>query len=433
MPAHTEVDRPLSPVERWYWIADHFSPLNVIARVRVRGPVSVPALRQALDALRCRHPLLRTTIAVDDVGRNPAFVTGRARPLLLREARDGPWEREVDDRELVDRIDLRRGPLCRAVVVTVAPGVHDLLLTASHVIADATTVLFLLREWLELAAGHMVDDRPALPAPEDIFPARHRALRGALGMAARLLPDQRKLRRAGVRRLVPTEPVVDECRRTRLVHRSLAPDALGALLLACKRNECTVHGALAAALTTAVAHDAAVPGPCEYVLGSPIDFRAELVERVSNRDAGSYIATVPSFVPYVPNGEFWSTARAVSRDVAARRRRGDHFAVVNLLRWACPPGPAESESFRRLVEAKGPGNLCLSNIGVHAFPGQIGPWRVSDAQFVTGVSISGYLAATVNTSHDHLFWNFSYVERALSRDRAERIADDSVTVLLSAT
>jgi hypothetical protein len=369
----------------------------------------------------------------DHVGRNPGFVTGEVHPIALRTGCGDQWEREVNEHELLDRMDLCRGPLCRAAVVTVAPDVHDLLLTVSHIIADATTVLSLAKEWVELAAGQVVGDRPALPAPEDMFPARHRALRGALGVATSLLPDQRKLSRESLRRLVPTETVADALRRSQLVHRSLAPGQLGALLPACKRNESTVHGALAAAMITAVARDAAVSAPCEYSIGSPIDFRAELTEPVSNQDAGAYIATVSSFVHYTPTGGFWPLAQAVSRDLAMRRRRGDHFSTINLLRWMCPPSPGESESFRRLVEARGPGNLCLSNIGVYDFPSRIGPWRVSDAQFTTGLSISGYLAATVNTSHDHLFWNFSYVERAMSRERVERIADDSVNTVLSAT
>jgi hypothetical protein len=40
--AATEVCRPLSPLERWYWIADQISPLNVIARAQVRGTPAPP-------------------------------------------------------------------------------------------------------------------------------------------------------------------------------------------------------------------------------------------------------------------------------------------------------------------------------------------------------------------------------------------------------
>ncbi|CCH32045.1 hypothetical protein ABZ816_26570 [Actinosynnema sp. NPDC047251] len=418
-----EVNRPLSPVERWYRIAEEFSALNVVARVRVHGQLDVPLLRKGLDAVQTRHPLLRATITP---GADPAFVAG-APPIPLREA-SGDWVRETDERELAERLDLHRGPLARAVVVAVEPGVHDLLLTVSHCVADAITVLSLAREWVESAAGQVFGELPALPAPEDLFPSRHRALRGTVGAAARVLSDQRKLRRADVRRLVPTAPVPDSARRTRLVHRELSPEQLEALRNACRRHGSTVHGALAAAMVTAVARDAGVTGPCHYGIGSPIDFRGEV--GVSGQDAGAYIATVPSFVAYRPDGDFWDMATAVSRDLALRRSRGDHFSVITLLRWACPSGPADSEAFRRVVAARGPGNLCLSNIGVHDFPDRIGPWRLSGAQFTTGLSISGYLAATVNTSHGALFWNFSHIDHAVPGDRARRIADLSVATAL---
>ncbi len=421
-----EVNRPLSPVERWYWIAEDQSPLNVVARVRLHGDLDMALLRKGLDGLQTRHPLLRATITTEPSGRNPALVAG-APPIPLRET-SGDWVTETDERELAERLDLRRGPLARAVVVAVEPEVHDLLLTVSHCVSDAITALSLAREWVELASGQVLDELPTLPAPEDLFPARHRALRGALGMAARVLPDQLQLRRKDLRRLVPTEPVDDTLRRTRLVHRELTPEQTVSLREACKRQAATVHGALAAAMVTAVARDADVVEPCDFALGSPIDFRREV--GLSDRDVGAYIATVPSFVTYRPDGGFWPMARTLSRDVALRRARGDHFSVINLLRWVCPPSAAESESFRRLVESRGPGNLCLSNVGVYDFPDRIGPWRLSDAQYTTGLSISGYLAATVNTSHGALFWNFSHIDRAVPGDRARRIADDSVATVL---
>jgi hypothetical protein len=430
----TEVNRPLSPVERWYWIADRLSPLNVVARVRVRGHLTPRAIRAGLDALRDRHPLLRAAIVADPADANPAFVTGAGIPIPLRVVDgDAHWEHEVNERELVDRIDLAAGPLCRAVVLDHGDEEHDLLLTVSHCVADAVTALALLRELLEFA------ERPEsavplapLPAPEDMFPARQRALGGALGIASRVLPDQRRLRRNTLRRLVPSEVVTDERRRSRFVHRALDFAQLDALSRSCKREGATVHGALAAAMITAVARDAEVAERCAFAIGSPIDFRGELAQPVTNRDVGAYIATVPSFVDFGPGDPFWPMAKTISEDVARRKRRGDHFAVINLLRWVCPRGLARSASFRELVEARGPGNLCLSNIGRYHFPDVIGPWRLSEAQFVAGPSISGYLVGTVNTSHDQLSWNFSYVDDAVPTDRAERIATDSVDVLLAA-
>ncbi|UQA97196.1 phthiocerol/phthiodiolone dimycocerosyl transferase family protein [Streptomyces halobius] len=465
MTAHTSsttaasVCRPLSPLERWYWIADRISPLNVIARAQVRGPLPVPLLRQALNALQDRHPLLRVAIAADAAGRDPWFMPcpGSPIPLRRRSLTAGTdtnpaawWEREVDEQELPDPIDGAAGPLARAVVLTQgAPDgtgehVHDLLLTLSHSIADGTTALALLEEWIRLAArlggaAEEVAAAPgpagwrALPAPEAMFPRRHRGLPGAIGALTRQLRDQLDRQRTRARRVAPSQAVPVEQRRTRLLHRSLAPEELDALSRACRREGATVHGALAAAMVTAVADDAgAAAEPGHYVIGSPVDFRGQLLPPVSLHEAGAYVATLPSYVAYRPGLPLWPMARDVSRDLARRRRAGDHFAMINLLGLAGPATPATSGPFVRRVASSGPGNLCLSNIGRYDFPESVGQWQVTGAQFIAGISVSGCFVATVNTSHGHLHWNFTHVEDIVPRPRAERLATACVDGLLSA-
>ncbi|MBI7317493.1 hypothetical protein JEV29_20380, partial [Pseudomonas aeruginosa] len=74
-----EIRRPLSAVERWYWLSDQFSALNVISRVRVHGRLSIDDLRRGLDALQARHPLLRARIEAN-AGRGPRWGAS-ARPL----------------------------------------------------------------------------------------------------------------------------------------------------------------------------------------------------------------------------------------------------------------------------------------------------------------------------------------------------------------
>ena len=61
-----ELRRALSPVERWYWIADQVSPLNVVARVHLRGHIAAGLLERAAGGSR-----RRTSVAagVDRIGR----------------------------------------------------------------------------------------------------------------------------------------------------------------------------------------------------------------------------------------------------------------------------------------------------------------------------------------------------------------------------
>ncbi|MBG7585789.1 hypothetical protein GHU37_25905, partial [Pseudomonas aeruginosa] len=89
-----EIRRPLSAVERWYWLSDQFSALNVISRVRVHGRLSIDDLRRGLDALQARHPLLRARVA-PAAGLDPRGVAGEP-PIPLRAVRGGgeaQWRR----------------------------------------------------------------------------------------------------------------------------------------------------------------------------------------------------------------------------------------------------------------------------------------------------------------------------------------------------
>ncbi|WBB78081.1 hypothetical protein O7606_17730 [Micromonospora sp. WMMD882] len=484
----TEVRRALSPLERWYWIADQISPLNVVARVQVRGPLPDGLLRDALDRLRRRHPLLRVAIAATPDGRSPRFVpTDRPIPLL-RLAGAGParptpapgpadtsepgpadtsepggadpaaadWARRVDEHELVDRVDWRAGPLCRAVVLTRAADppddeTHDLLLTMPHCVADGTTVLSLLRQWIDLAArahdatttagagGSAEPDRaartgePALPGCEAMFPRRYRGLLGTLRLRRLLLRDLYLVRRLRPARVVPDRFVPFTERRTRLLARTLTGEQVEALVAACRREGTTVHGALAAAMVLAVATEAGRPASGHVTIGSPVTFRAALEPAVSAAAVGAYVATVPTFVGYRPGASLWQLARAISDDLTRRRRTGSHFAMVDLVGLSGPRSVRASGRFVGTMERSGPVNLCLSNIGRYEFPDRVGPWRLSGAQFVAGLSVCGYFVATVNTSHGQLFWNFTYVADALSPRRATSLVAASVDAVLTAT
>jgi hypothetical protein len=460
-----EVRRPLSPMERWYWICDQISPLNVIARVRVAGVCAAEDLERASAQLAQEHPLLRVAVAAAPDGSCPRFVAAQDARLPVRVVRaDGPdadrWEREVDEVELVCSLDWRSGPLARIVDVAGGAGGtaderHDLILTVSHVIADGTTALELLRRLVELAATGGSDagaqpwaplapraPRLPLPAPEAMLPRRVNGLPRAVHLAAAVVVDAIATAVARPRRLRPVTPVAPDRRRTRLIRRQLDAGQLDELASRCRREGVTVHSALAAAMAIAVAGvdvavDAAVDAAAgatartrRVCVGSPVDFRAELVPPVGPRDAGAYVATVPSHIRVGPRVDLWAAARGAERDLRRRRRLGHHLALVSLLRLMSPRSVGQSGRAVAAVDRMGPGNVCLSNLGRFDFPSRVGRWEVTGAQLIAGVSVSGCLVATVNTSHGALHWNFTYVDGALTREGAELVADRAVRALL---
>jgi len=152
-----EVRRPLSPGERWYWIAEQIAPLNVIVRVHLTGRIPDGLLERAAANLAAEHPLLRVAISANADGTNPVFAPAlRSIPVRMVRGDDTEWESRVDH-ELTTSMDWRSGPLVR--IVDVVSGArqeeHDLVLTVSHIIADATAALSLLRRLVEHADGRL--------------------------------------------------------------------------------------------------------------------------------------------------------------------------------------------------------------------------------------------------------------------------------------
>jgi len=431
--------RALSPAERWYCIIDQLSTLNVCARVRVEGAVSTDALLGGLRALQARQPLLRLAIATEPSGIGPRFVP-TSKPIPLREVgvarlEEERWAQEIDAHEFAESIDWRTGPLARAVVIRQPDEINDLILSVPHYISDGTTALALLRQWVLLAAEPGAADaadtsETPIPAPvEDLFPERHRTTAGALPDREAADPTPDESTEAG--RLEPEYFVPFDQRRTRLLHRFLPADALADLTAACKREGVTLHGVLAAALASAVARDTEAAPGSHFAVGSPVSFRDELERPVSEDEVGCFVSAVHSVVAYQPD-DLWSMARFVNRDLAERRERGDQYPVFTLLATQGPAGIVDSEPLVRYIEEHGSFNFFISNIGRFDFPAAVGGWQLSGAQFVGGISVVGYLASSVATSHGQLSWNFTHIADAVSRERAERIADDSVKTVLTA-
>jgi phthiocerol/phthiodiolone dimycocerosyl transferase-like enzyme len=433
----TEVRRNLSPVERWFWIADQVSPLNVIARVRLTGHVSEARLERAAADLAAEHPLLRVAIRANADGTHPAFAASAQRiPVRTVHGGNTEWERYVDDHELRTSLDWRNGPLVRIVdMVSDAPEeAHDLVLTVSHVIADGTTALTLLRRLVAYAAADAdaVGSRPITGAPEELLPTRYRGPRGIVRLAESGLVDGLATALARHGRLAPESMVNSSRRRTRVVRRTLTSAHVDSLMRRCRQEGVTVHGALAAAMAMVIGPTAAQRASGRICIGSPINFRSELDPPVSADEAGTYVNGVPSLVRFGGDRDLWSIARQINRSLGRRRRSGQHLTLLWGMRFICPPSVAKSSKVFRFIERNGSLNVGISNIGRYDFPARLGDWKLSGAQFITGVSISGYLIATVNTSHDELFWNFSYIDIAVSHRSAQRFADGCLQTLLRA-
>ena len=423
--------RPLAPLERWHWTVDQVAPLHIISRVRVSGRIEVSVVRAALDVLAHRHPLLRATIW-SDRGANPQFVADH-RPIPLRLVPHGDWVSEIDH-ELRARFD-PRGPLLRATLITVETDVHDLILTSTYSIADCATVISLARQLLEFAAdppGRWVPEVPTLPGAERLIPKDFRGARGKGRALVRLASAAAGNVRAAPVRLTPETWVPPKERYTRLAHRSVSGHEWDALRAACRDRRILPESAIGAALAMAAGTEA-VDGQSPISLAVSVPFREHLAEPIGDDSIGSFQAmTIAIPVAQAPGQSFWQTAEPFDDELHDRIRRRHHLSALNAIPLLTPRTPAKIGSVVKLLDSRGPGNLCLTFLDVTTSPTQIGDLTLSGVQFMSGMSISGCAMLTATGGRDELALNLGYTEGMVTPDRAETLLENTTCALRKA-
>src|SRR5262249_13658863 len=125
--------RRMGPTERLLHDMHTYGTFVVGHTARISGPLSETLVRQALDAVQRRHPLLRVHVARG----GGDFISDGATPIPLRvvtrdaEAR---WQRVFED-ELNAPIPYGAHPLIRVVLLTDGSSQdHELVLISSHAI-----------------------------------------------------------------------------------------------------------------------------------------------------------------------------------------------------------------------------------------------------------------------------------------------------------
>lgn len=179
-PAISGPERPtgsppaLSNAQRRLWFIDQLapdvSPYNIPVAYRLRGPLDVTALREALNAVADRHEVLRWRMPARR-GIPTAVLAGSGpTPLPVEEVPDAGGERQVVARlaEIAAaRFDLENGPLWRVNLLRVADDEHILAITFQHAVFDGWSLrpyLADLEEAYAAARSGKPIELPALPA-----------------------------------------------------------------------------------------------------------------------------------------------------------------------------------------------------------------------------------------------------------------------------
>ncbi|HEX3128840.1 MAG TPA: non-ribosomal peptide synthase/polyketide synthase [Thermoanaerobaculia bacterium] len=165
-------DFPLSLSQERLWFLDQMEPgrplYNIPYAARFAGPLDVPALAAALNALVRRHESLRTTFpkVAGEPRQRIADPDGRVQPLPVVDLSGLPAQRvgAVAGRLLADAalwpFNLEEGPILYTVLLRLAPERHEMLFSVHHIVSDGWSMDLVQRDLAALYAGEPL---PGLP------------------------------------------------------------------------------------------------------------------------------------------------------------------------------------------------------------------------------------------------------------------------------
>jgi len=162
---------PASFAQQRLWFLDRLKPnltvYNVPAAWRVRGPLDVGDLQQALHAIMARHEVLRTTLESEEGEAVQIIAEHQRLPLEHHELVPGS---DLDDRlralvqhEAQRPFALARGPLVRVGLARITDDDHVFFLNMHHVIADLWSLGVIANELWELYGAFRDGRPPELP------------------------------------------------------------------------------------------------------------------------------------------------------------------------------------------------------------------------------------------------------------------------------
>jgi amino acid adenylation domain-containing protein/non-ribosomal peptide synthase protein (TIGR01720 family) len=169
------VDRAASFAQQRFWVLaqtqDAGAAYHVAVQWDVRGALDIATLQRALDGLIERHQAWRTTLVESDDGVVVQRIHARLPvPISQMDLRgDGETERMARLAALTEHhvgaaFDLSRGPLVRAVLVTLMEDTQRFLLTTHHSISDGWSSRCVFDELRIIYAALETQSEPRLPA-----------------------------------------------------------------------------------------------------------------------------------------------------------------------------------------------------------------------------------------------------------------------------
>ncbi len=346
--------RYLGPFERFLWLVDLTESMHFSVAAQFECRVSIGKWEEALRALQQRHPLLRSSIKLDE-NSIPFFCEAGGVPIPLRVI-DGNKRSQVEA-ALAAEIARPFGTMPTSLIrATLLQGVQvcSLILTVNHAIADGLAAVYLIRD-LSVA----LDGLPL--APLNVPPSHE----GALRIVDDFEVADNRLRSAGDLHgeigALAAPPATLSAPLPHVALHQFSSALSSALRSRAREEKASVTGAIASALVSALAR-------CGWTRNG--ERRANLALGTSKRaqlgmgeQCGMYASGVPFNTSTDDTVGFWTRARDVKqilvREQAVENALGARITLNGMLAETTTPDKVHELALKMFS-----GDFVISNLGV---------------------------------------------------------------------
>jgi NRPS condensation-like uncharacterized protein len=427
------LDRKLGLVENLFEICHNLGAMIDVNIARIEGTITEPILRQALDLVQKRHPMLQVRIVESKEGFHFQSEDTSKIPLhVIDKQGENQWLNIVEE-EFHKKFPNNTVPLCRVTFIkSTSDNISEIIITFHHAITDGMSCMRFIHELLfycqQISTGVVIPEvitMPMPPAVENIIDAKLRQRNNINNTHKKIVEEAPK-----PKLIMDREASASE-RCNRLLPRTLSQKMTLMLKKRCQEEETTVHGALCAAMLFGASQFTDSDTPVYFSCGSNVNLRKYCVPEISDDCMGCFVSGLDTNHILNQNTGFWNLARECKSKINDSINSGIHLKNINSDRI----NTINEELLVKMSEHNmGRNNtIHISNLGQFNLCQQYGIYRIKELYFATGQHVIGACFwLGVVTFHGQLFCSFAHVVPLISTKTAEFFADSVISIMQKA-
>jgi NRPS condensation-like uncharacterized protein len=329
--------RKLNEIEYLNWLIGQ--PYNISMAITIERSFPEELLRNSLEKLQIKHPILQAQLDVNEIGEPYFFWENIGNiPLdVIPRIKNENYE-EIVANEFITPFETGKNcpyPLIRVKLLK-HEAVSDLIITLQHVIGDGMSMVFLFRDIIDF----MANPDKSVPSLEVIkkienalplsfqkkIPKTPRKFKITLWFVQKILGLRRIKQRLSKTHIMQKSFIVNDVKDSDFLTRAWKLDEVQSQLLfkKCRENEVTVHSALC----TIFLQDFPI-------INNPVNLRGKLAYKVGD-SVGLFAGGLVIKKKFNKNDSFWKNCQLYHRKLVKGLNSKKIFKIFKLISRAVP-------------------------------------------------------------------------------------------------